>query len=210
MDRPLPAASVVGVSADLTTVPTTSTTLALKEWGAAVHGLLAGRQHILLRKGGIHEKAFVPPAGAGSAVPLVLQPTVAHTHAERTRPEHHDLLAAGDADVAEDAFTIRAGVRITDIVEVVRPERLAEIADLHIWTEESIQEDRVRFRPTQALQVLVVQAVPVGPVRLPRLEAYGGCRSWIDLEWAWDGAGEPVVDAPTTEAIARRVRDSVG
>ncbi|NUK55702.1 DUF1802 family protein, partial [Streptomyces lunaelactis] len=33
-------------------------TTALKEWSAAVHALLDGRQQILLRKGGIHEKRF--------------------------------------------------------------------------------------------------------------------------------------------------------
>ena len=31
---------------------------ALKEWSAAVRALLDGRQTVLLRKGGIHEKRF--------------------------------------------------------------------------------------------------------------------------------------------------------
>ena len=33
-------------------------TTALKEWSAVVHALLDGRQTVLLRKGGIHEKRF--------------------------------------------------------------------------------------------------------------------------------------------------------
>ncbi|WP_031743828.1 DUF1802 family protein, partial [Mycobacterium tuberculosis] len=33
-------------------------TPALKEWSAAVHALLDGRQTVLLRKGGIGEKRF--------------------------------------------------------------------------------------------------------------------------------------------------------
>ena len=37
---------------------TTLTQPALKEWSAAVHALLDGRQTVLLRKGGIHEKRF--------------------------------------------------------------------------------------------------------------------------------------------------------
>lgn len=188
----------------------TSTTLALKEWGAAIHALLDGRQHILLRKGGIHEKAFVAPSADGEAAPMVLFPTVAHTHAERTRPEHHDLLAPGDADVAEDSFVVRAGVRIVDVVEVARVDALPSLADLHIWTDESIRVDRVEFRPKHPLQVLIVGVVPLEPVRLPRIEAYGGCRSWIDLDWAWDGRGDTVHPPEVTAAVAERVRSTVG
>ena len=54
---------------------------ALKEWSASVHALLEGRQTVLLRKGGIHEKRF-----AVTASRFLLFPTVAHSHAERVRP----------------------------------------------------------------------------------------------------------------------------
>ncbi|MDP9405577.1 MAG: DUF1802 family protein, partial [Actinomycetota bacterium] len=63
------------------------TTPALKEWAAVAAALLDGRQTVLLRKGGIHEKAFRVGADA-----FVLFPTVAHSHAERVRPEHRDVL----------------------------------------------------------------------------------------------------------------------
>ena len=56
--------------------------LALKEWSAVVHALLDGRQTVLLRKGGIHEKRF-----AVTASRFLLFPTVAHSHADRVRPE---------------------------------------------------------------------------------------------------------------------------
>ena len=62
-------------------------TPALKEWSAAVHALLDGRQSVLLRKGGIGEKRFEV-----AAQEFLLFPTVAHSHAERVRPEHRDLL----------------------------------------------------------------------------------------------------------------------
>ena len=72
---------------------TTVTAPALKEWSAAVHALLDGRQTVLLRKGGIREKRFDV-----SAERFLLFPTVAHSHAERVRPEHRDLLAAAATD----------------------------------------------------------------------------------------------------------------
>ena len=69
----------------------TLTQPALKEWSAAVHAMLDGRQTVLLRKGGIHEKRF----DARLRRDFLFFPTVAHSHAERVRPEHRDLLAAG-------------------------------------------------------------------------------------------------------------------
>jgi hypothetical protein len=184
-----------------------ATTLALKEWGAVVHALLAGRQTVLLRKGGIHEKAFRLD-GAGS---FVLFPTVAHSHAQRVRPEHRDLLQAGAADVDERGFWVRAGVTVVAAIDVARPERLAEIADLHIWTDASVQADRVDFRPRHALQALVVRTVALTePVWLERLESYGGCKSWLDLPVAWDAGGQQAVTDRRLAATADRVRATVG
>jgi hypothetical protein len=190
----------------------TSTTLALKEWGAAVHALLDGRQTILLRKGGIHEKSFQVAMSEGSDR-FVLFPTVAHSHAERVRPEHQELLAQGAADVGDDGtFTVRAGIELVDVVAVARSEGLPDIADLHIWTPESIRTDRLEFRPRQALQVLIVRAVRLPrPIVLPRLDAYGGCKSWVDLPALWDGdAGTAVHDDVRLAGDARRVRAAVG
>lgn len=61
----------------------TLTSPGLKEWSAAVHALLDGRQTVLLRKGGIHEKRFEVAAPR-----FLLFPTVAHSHLDRVRPEH--------------------------------------------------------------------------------------------------------------------------
>ncbi|MCV7251327.1 MULTISPECIES: DUF1802 family protein [Mycobacteriaceae] len=184
---------------------------ALKEWSAAVRALLDGRQTVLLRKGGIHEKRFsLDPAAA--AAPFLLFPTVAHSHAQRVRPEHRDLLAPGgqEADSTEEAVVLRAGATVVAAVQVNRPEAIEEIADLHIWTAESVRTDRLDFRPRHRLTVLVVQAHPLAvPIRLPRTPEYAGCASWVQLAVPQD-FGAPVHDAQTLAAIAGRVRDSVG
>ncbi|MBP1820778.1 DUF1802 family protein [Mycobacterium sp. OAE908] len=180
-------------------------TAALKEWSAAVHALLDGRQTILLRKGGIHEKRFDVAASR-----FLLFPTVAHSHAERVRPEHRDLLAVAAADSTDDALVVRAGAKVVAAVEVNRPEVLDEIASLHIWTAESVKEDRLDFRPKHRLTVLVAQACPlVEPVRLERAPEYAGCKSWVPLPLDPDWA-PPVHDAATLAEIADRVRSSVG
>jgi hypothetical protein len=193
----------------------TLTQPALKEWSAAVHALLDGRQTVLLRKGGIHEKRFALPDVAGSAAcatapRFLLFPTVAHSHAERVRPEHRDLLDAAAADSTDEALVVRAGAKVVAAVEVNRPDALDEIAPLHIWTAESVRADRLDFRPKHRLTVLVVQASPlVEPVRLARAPEYAGCKSWVPLPvnptWA-----DPMHDDGALQQIAERVRSSVG
>ena len=179
----------------------TVTTPALKEWSAAVHALLDGRQRILLRKGGIGEKRFDVMARE-----FMLFPTVAHSHAERVRPEFADLLATAAPDSADDRLVVRAAAKV---VAVNRPDNIEAIEDLHIWTAESVRRDRLDFRPKHRLAVLVVQAIRlVEPVAVPRLPEYAGCKSWVQLPLAAT-LGEPVYDEAFLRDIVDRVRDAV-
>ncbi|GAB1816181.1 DUF1802 family protein [Mycobacterium sp. MUNTM1] len=178
---------------------------ALKEWSAAVHALLDGRQRVLLRKGGIGEKRFELAARE-----FLLFPTVAHSHAERVRAEHQDLLAPAAADSTDDELVIRAAAKVVAAVPVERPDGLPAIEDLHIWTPESVRADRLDFRPRHKLAVLVVSVIPlVEPVRMDRTPEYGGCKSWVELPvqapWA-----TPVHDDTALAAVAARVRAAVG
>ncbi|BBY29400.1 DUF1802 family protein [Mycolicibacterium sediminis] len=180
-------------------------TPALKEWSAAVHAMLDGRQTVLLRKGGIGEKRFDLTASE-----FVFFPTIAHGHAERVRPEHRDLLDASAPDSTEAAVVVRAGARVVGAVAVERPEGLDAIAGHHIWTSESVRADRLDFRPRHRLTVLVVAVRPlVTPRTLVRTPDYAGCTSWVGLpldpEW-----GDPVVDDARLADVAEQVRSSVG
>ncbi|MCB0940896.1 MAG: DUF1802 family protein [Mycobacterium sp.] len=180
-------------------------TPALKEWSAAVHALLGGRQTVLLRKGGIGEKRFTVAADE-----FLFFPTVAHSHAERVRPEHRDVLATAAADSTDSRLTIRAAAKVVAAVAVTRPEVLRTIEDLHIWTADSVRADRLDFRPRHQLTVLVVQAIALAePITLPREPEYAGCNSWVELPVAAQ-FGQPVHDEAALAAVARRVRDAVG
>jgi hypothetical protein len=137
-------------------------------------------------------------------------PTVAHSHAERVRPEHRDLLAPAADDSSEEEIVLRAGAEVVAAVEVCRPEGLEEIAPLHIWTAASVRSDRLDFRPKHRLTVLVVRVSPLTqPVRVPRLPDYAGCTSWVPMavspQWV-----APVHDDAVLLDMAARVRDSVG
>ncbi|CAM4267871.1 hypothetical protein MB901379_01729 [Mycobacterium basiliense] len=180
-------------------------TPALKEWSAAVHALLDGRQSILLRKGGIGEKRFEVAADE-----FLLFPTVAHSHAQRVRPEHRDLLTPAAVDSAEGHVLVRAAAKVVAALSVNRPAGLGEIEDLHIWTAESVRADRLDFRPKHKLAVLVVSVIPLErPVRLVRLPEYAGCTSWVQLP-VTPSLGRPVHDAAELGEVAARVRDAVG
>jgi hypothetical protein len=183
----------------------TATVPALKEWGAAVHALLDGRQRVLLRKGGIGEKRFELAARE-----FLLFPTVAHSHAQRVRPEHRDLLEAGAADATEERLTLRAAAKVVAAQEVNRPEGLAEIEDLHIWTAESVRADRLDFRPKRKLAVLVVSVIPLAePVHIARAPEYAGCTSWVQLPLT-PCLASPVHEDAVLAEVALRVRDAVG
>jgi len=182
-----------------------ATAPALKEWSAAVHALLDGRQSILLRKGGINEKRFEVAARE-----FLLFPTVAHSHAQRVRPEHRDLLAAAAADSTDEHLTLRAAAKVVAALAVNRPDGLREIEDLHIWTAESVRADRLDFRPKHKLAVLVVQAIPLTrPIRIIRTAEYAGCTSWVQLP-VEPTLAAPVQGAAALAQVAARVRDAVG
>jgi hypothetical protein len=182
-----------------------ATTPALKEWSAVVHALLSGRQRVLLRKGGIGEKRF----DITVARDFMLFPTVAHSHAERVRPEFRDLLAAAASDCHDDRFVVRAAARVVAALSVNRPENIDAIDDLHIWTAESVRRDRLDFRPKHRLAVLVVQAIPlIEPVELPRTPDYAGCTSWVQLPVA-ASLGEGLYDEASLREVVARVRDAV-
>ncbi|TKV62096.1 DUF1802 family protein [Nakamurella flava] len=190
---------------------------ALKEWGAAIAALLAGRQTVLLRKGGIGEKRFTLGRSR-----FLLYPTVAHSHAESTRADHHDLLAVGARDVrlapdgAPAAVTVRAVAEVTAAIAVARPDDVAALEPFHVWTTDSVRRNRIDFRPRHQLTAIVLSVRPITtPIELPVLPEYGGCRSWVDLRTGWDTlggvpVGDPVVEPSALQRIADDVRSAVG
>ncbi len=184
----------------------TATTPALKEWSAVVHALLNGRQRVLLRKGGIGEKRF----DVTVARDFLLFPTVAHSHAERVRPEFRDLLDIATTDSDDDRLVLRAAAKVVAALPVNRADNIDALEDLHIWTADSVRRDRMDFRPKHRLAVLVVQAIPLlEPIELARTPDYAGCTSWVPLPLTDPPLGEPIYDEASLRAVADRVRDAV-
>lgn len=183
---------------------------ALKEWAAAIAALLDGRQALLLRKGGIHEKRFAVPGPEQRGQRFALFPTTAHSHLDRVRPEFRDLVTATAGDSTDEQIVVRAVAEVVAVIEVTRPERIDTLEPFHLWTTSSIRSDRLDFRPRRHLAALVVQAFPIDPVAIPRTPEHAGCKSWIDLDLDPTPSGRAAHDLSELHEIADRVRLLVG
>ncbi len=162
----------------------------LKEWAVAVRALERGETALVVRKGGIREKAF-----AVANRRFLLLPGYEHQGQELLKPEYRELLR-GIPDLTDDGplrFTSFAEVR--GAYEISEPGSLAAIDPYHIWTPE-YAESRFRWRPKKPLTVLALRVYLLQEtVELPYSEAYGGCKSWIKLEQPVPIAGaRPVLE----------------
>jgi len=152
--------------------------MAFKEWAAICRALAAGRQDVILRKGGIAE-----PAGGFrvAAEEFLLLPTFVHQAPESLLPEARDLLRDIDADrPPEGTVVFRHRARVRDAAVVTSLADLERWRSRHVWSEAAVVE---RFRRWKdELQVLVVAVEPLAaPITLPWHDGYGGCKSWVDL-----------------------------
>ena len=162
----------------------------LKEWAVAVQALERGDTALVVRKGGIREKAFAVKDSR-----FLLLPGYEHQKPELLKPEYRELLKE-IPDLTDDGplrFTSFAEVR--GAYEISEPVSLAAIDPYHMWTPE-YAESRFRWRPKKPLTVLVLRTYLLPePVELPYSEAYEGCKSWIELE-------EPVSTAGARPALS--------
>ena len=172
---------------------------ALKEWAVAVEALERGETALVVRKGGIREKAFAVPEAR-----FLFFKGYEHQNPDQLKPLYHDLLRSipKRRDDGPVIFTSFAEVR--GAYEVSEAEELEALDPYHIWTPE-YAESRLKWRPKKPLTVLVLRThLLPEPVELPYRAQYGGCKSWIELEEAVSIAGSrPALDDAAFEELAR-------
>ena len=148
----------------------------LKEWAVAVRALELGETALVIRKGGIREKAF-----AVANRRFLLLPGYEHQKPELLKPEYREVLKEIPELTDEGPLRFTSFAEVKGAYEVSEPESLAAIDPYHMWTPE-YAESRFRWRPKKPLTVLVLRTYLLPePVELPYSEAYGGCKSWIEL-----------------------------
>jgi hypothetical protein len=176
---------------------------ALKEWAVAVNALECGETALVVRKGGIREKAFAVPKAR-----FLFFKSYEHQNPGQLKSLYHDLLRSipERRDDGPVVFTSFAEVR--GAYEVSETEELEALEPYHIWTPE-YAESRLRWRPKKPLTVLVLRTYLLPePVELPYRTEYGGCKSWIELEKAIPTAGpRPALE---DAAFGELVRPALG
>ncbi|MDP9410102.1 MAG: DUF1802 family protein [Actinomycetota bacterium] len=149
---------------------------ALKEWAVAVRALERGETALVVRKGGIREKAFAVPRTR-----FLLLPGYEHQRPELLKPEYRPLMDEIPNLTDDGPLRFSSFVEVAGAYEVSEAEDLAALDPYHMWTSE-YAESRFRWRPKKPLTVLVLRTYLLPEtVELPYREAYGGCKSWIEL-----------------------------
>jgi hypothetical protein len=178
---------------------------ALKEWAVAVRALERGETALVVRKGGIREKAFAVPRAR-----FLLFKSYEHQKPEQLKPAYHELLRSipERRDDGPVVFTSFAEVR--GAYEVSETEELEALGPYHIWTH-AYAESRLKWRPKKPLTVLVLRTyVLPEPVELGYRAEYGGCKSWIELEKNVLTAGSrPAIDDAASEELAVPVLEAL-
>ena len=168
---------------------------AFKEWAIIVDALGRGEQIVILRKGGISEG----PGGFKLDQPeFLLFPTLFHQQRE-------SVVASAQTrhDVISPLFPPPTILRLEYFTEVVAWRRIESLAAAerlrgqHVWRDEVIAE-RFAWGREHAIYALAVRVYRMNqPLEKPMIPAYGGCKSWIevDQEVPRDGATAVLSDA---------------
>jgi hypothetical protein len=162
---------------------------ALKEWAVAVEALERGETALVIRKGGIREKAF-----AVANRRFLLLPGYEHQRPELLKPEYRKLLRELPNLTDDGPLRFTSFAEVRGAYEISEPESLETIGPHHMWVPE-YAESRFKWRPKKPLTVLVLRTYVLPErVELAQSGAYAGCKSWIEL-------AEPVPTAGARPAL---------
>jgi hypothetical protein len=186
-------------------------TAALKEWAVAIEALTNGDMILLLRKGGIREQGFsiAPSAIAPSAIEkpqIWLYPTYEHQKPHLLKPEYASQVTPVESGWHPDTVSIRSQACITHAYEVTDPASVEALLPFHIWTADFVAE-RLKWKARSPLTVLLlrVYALPIAR-SIPYSAAYGGCKSWINLQTELPTAVAPVLEDAAYQARVKAVQ----
>jgi hypothetical protein len=150
---------------------------ALKEWAVAVKALERGETALVVRKGGIREKAFAVPRTR-----FMLLPGYEHQRPDLLKPEYRELMREIPPLTDDGPLRFASFAEVEGAYEVSEAEELSALDPYHMWTPE-YAESRFKWRPKKPLTVLVLRTYLMPEtVELPYRDEYGGCKSWIELQ----------------------------
>jgi hypothetical protein len=170
---------------------------ALKEWAVAVKALEKGETALVVRKGGIREKAFAVPQAR-----FLFFKSYEHQNPDQLKPLYHDLLRSLPERRDDGPVIFTSFAEVYGAYEVSEADELEALDPYYIWTPE-YAESRLKWRPKKPLTVLVLRTYLLPePVQFEYRAEYGGCKSWIELEKSVLTAGSrPALDDVAFEEL---------
>lgn len=162
--------------------------IAFKEWQVVCEALAAGRQTVILRKGGIHEgrEGF-----AWKHEKFALFPTRFHNQGEGVKPA--DWAEYGEEGLSEwkegEVVPIRWECLVTKAVTLSSWEEVVALDEKHIWTEEVVRERfdwEMKGVTGQSLHAAIVEVRETSETLsiVYQKRRHGGCRSWLELDFS--------------------------
>jgi hypothetical protein len=173
--------------------------IGFKEWALVCEQLAAGRQSLILRKGGIAE------GRAGfrfQHAEFLLFPTLFHEQVAKLKLPADTPLPS--LSCGQHTLTHRVSVEWTrDLTDWSQIQRLMPF---HRWTEQVIRE-RFEYEERRMLSLAFVRVWRLAePLVFPDAPKYGGCRSWVNVP---DLPGSDAAEAVLEEAAHRRVESEI-
>lgn len=151
---------------------------ALKEWAVVCEALAAGRQDVLLRKGGILEG---PDGFRVEHNEFWLLPTRFHQNPDEIVPDARPLLERlRRAAPPPGRFRIELYAVVEDVIRLDDETKLGEFAGRHILAEETVRQ-RFHYREPGLFVVPVRVFRLPEPFELADSPEIAGCRSWVEL-----------------------------
>jgi hypothetical protein len=183
------------------------TSFAFKEWAVVCAALAAGRQTLILRKGGIHE------GREGFRVEhreFWLFPTGFHQQRDEVISEAWPLLDEIRSRGQPSGLSLDLYAVVEEVHHVLDRAALARLSGRHVWSETTV-EQRFHYR-TPGLFALIVRAFHrATPLAIADSPHFAGCKSWVDLPSPLPTLGlQPVLDDATFDLQRREIQESVG
>ena len=161
--------------------------IAFKEWEVVCQALGAGRQTVILRKGGIHEgrEGF-----AWKHERFALFPTRFHAQSEGVKAA--DWARFGGQGLTEwqegELVPIQWECLVTQAVTLESWEEVKALDEQHVWTEEVIRERfdwETKGMKGQSLHAAFVEVREISEKLniVYEKKCHGGCRSWLELDF---------------------------
>ena len=176
---------------------------ALKEWAVVCRALEAGRQTVLLRKGGILEyrQGFEVKHDR-----FMLFPTYEHQSRKHLQPDYAgkiDSVLKGQPPAESNVLSSYAEAR--RVAEINDASVLKQLDKYHVWSESYVNA-RMAYNPQKPMSVILVRVYNLqNPIRVDTKKEWAGCKSWIPIDV--EAAGRPALDDSAFSMIESEVME---